>query len=189
MSSVVTNNKSGVPTNVELATQVFAQYGHFIRSMIRFQVEDEAEAEDLFQDFFLYLIAKPVPPHIKNVRGFLCKVVSDRVRDALRGINRYRAQIQAYAKPNSPVSEDLPEDVLVEVEEARKMFELIERRLPTNEALAVTLRYRENHGLTEIAQKIGIKPRSASKYVSLGLKKIRCVFTVKREGKYDIGEL
>jgi RNA polymerase sigma factor (sigma-70 family) len=185
MSSASGKNMSDGPTNVDLATEVFAEHGSFIRSVIRFHIDNKTEAEDLFQDLFLFLISKPIPTDVQNVKGFLYKMICDMVRDAFRRIERYHERIHVYAKRNSNVMENRPESGLMEVEEAKKMFELIERRLPRNEAQAVMLKYRENNGVTEIAEKMGVKPRSVSRYVSVGLKKIRGVFAEEDEGGYD----
>ena len=67
----------------------------------------------------------------------------------------------------------------METEETSKMFELIERRLPPNEALAVRLRYRSNCSTGEAAKQMGVKPRSVSRYVSVGLKKFRSYLEAK----------
>jgi len=40
--------------NVGQATVIFARYGDFIRAVIHSQVRNEAQADDMFQDFFPY---------------------------------------------------------------------------------------------------------------------------------------
>ena len=180
------NKKSDVRSNVDRATKVFDEYGDFIRSIIGFNVNNEAETEDLFQDFFLFLISKPIPEEVQNLRGFLYRVVSDKVKDALRRRYRYQARIGRYAERHRRIIENCPEDAVIDVEETEKMFELIRRRLPPNEARAVILRYRHNNGIGEVAEKMGVKPRSASRYFSSGLKKLRHFVGVNNRGNsYD----
>ncbi|MHC4623468.1 MAG: sigma-70 family RNA polymerase sigma factor [Planctomycetota bacterium] len=176
MPTAGANKKTDTPANVEAVAEVFSEYGNFIRTAISFHVGDKSEAEDLFQDLFLHLTSKPMPREIQNMRGFLYKMISDMIRDAFRRTDRYQARIRTYATHNGRIVENRPERALMEVEEAKRMFDLIERRLPRNEAMALRLKYKENNGLTEIADKLGVKPRSVSRYVSIGLRKMRYVF-------------
>lgn len=185
MPTADTNGKPDAPTNVELATEAFVEHGDFIRAVIHFHVKNEAEAEDLFQDLFLFLISKPIPEEVQNVKGYLYKVISNMVRDAFRRIEHYQTRIYRYARWHRRTVENSPEDVLIETEEVEKMFALIERHLPRKEALAVTLRYRDNCDTGEVADKMGVEPRSVSRYVSVGLKKIRAVFSQKQGSNYD----
>jgi len=179
------HQKSNIPGNVERAAGIFDKYGDFIRSVIRFHIRNEPEAEDVFQDFFLSLVAKPIPLEVENVKGFLYKLVCDTVKDAYRRIDRYQARINRYTKRNLPVAENRPETELISVEEIKKMFDLIERKLPAQEALAVKLRYREEYKNGEVAEMMGVKQRSVSRYVSVGLKKVGNVFTKTKGGNHD----
>jgi len=179
------HQKSDASSSVDYAAEVFDEYGDFIRSVIRFHIRNEAEAEDLFQDLFLFLVAKPIPENVRNVKGFLYKLISDTVKDAYRNIDRYQARIRRYAKRNSRIVENRPETDLIDMEETKKMFDLIESHLPAQEALAVMLRYRDDCNTGEVAEKMGVKPRSASRYVSIGLKKIGHVLSKKQGGSYD----
>ena len=186
MASVSINKGSDTQSNTNLAEKIFEEHGDFIYSIIRFNVNNKVEAEDIFQDFFLSLISKPIPEEVQNLRGFLYRVVSDNVKDALRRTNCYQTRIRRYAERHRRIIENCPEDVVIDVEETEKMFELIQRSLPPNEARAIKLRYRNNDDIVEVAEKMGIKPRSVSRYVSAGLKKVRQVFGVNNRGNnYD----
>lgn len=186
MASVSINKESDTQSNVGLAEKIFEEHGDFIHSIIRFNVNNKVEAEDVFQDFFLSLISKPIPEEVQNLRGFLYRVVSDNVKDALRRTNRYQARIHRYAERHGHIIENYPEDTVIDVEETEKMFELIQRSLPPNEARAITLRYGNNDDIVEVAEKMGIKPRSVSRYVSAGLKKLRQFVGVNNRGNsYD----
>lgn len=183
--AVTSNNEiSDSLSNVDRAAWVFDKYGGFIRSMIRFHIKDEAEAEDLFQDLFLQLVARPIPCEIRNVRGFIYKLISDTAKDAFRRIDRYKTRIHKYTERNLHTSKNRPENNLMEVEEITKMFELIERHLPPKEARAVNLRYRENFDTLQVAEKMQVKPRSVSRYVSAGLKKMGDVLRERQDSNY-----
>ncbi|MHC4115559.1 MAG: sigma-70 family RNA polymerase sigma factor [Planctomycetota bacterium] len=172
------NIKREVPSNIARTQKVFEEHGDFIRSVIRFNVRNEALCEDLFQDLLLFLISKPIPEDVQNVRGFLYRVISDKIKDTFRRIDRYHERIHRYAEHRAHIIEHQPENSLIEVEETKKMFDLIGKKLPSKEALAITLRYMNSYDTTKIAEKMGIKSRSVSRYVSVGIKKIRQVFGV-----------
>ena len=180
-----TKKKGDISNNIGLAMKVFEEHGDFIRRIIRFHVKNETEAEDLFQDFFLLLVSKPIPEEVQNVRGFINRVVSDKAKDVSRKIGRYQGRIRRYAERRKRIIENGPENIVIEAEEAKKMFELIWRRLPPKEARAVTLRYMNSCDIGEVAEEMGIKQRSVSRYVSAGLKKVRQVLGVNRDNGYD----
>ena len=177
--------KSDAPSSVERAAEVFDQHGDFIRSVIHFHVRNKTEAEDLFQDLFLSIVAKPMPEEVRNVKGFLYKLITDTIKDAYRRIIRYQTRIHRYAEYYLRIIESHPAAGLIDVEESKKMLDLIERHLPTKEALAVKLRYKDDCDIEKVAEKMGVKTRSASRYVSIGLKKIGHVLDKKQGSNYD----
>ena len=179
------NEKEEGPSNVDRAMRVFEENGDFIRKIIRFNIKNKAEVDDLFQDFFLFLLSKPMPEKVQNVRGLLYRMVTDKTKDAFRRIIRYQARLNRYAECHRCIIENCPENIVIEVEETKKMFELIRRRLPPNEARAVRLRYWDSYDTGEVAEKMGIKPSSVSRYVSVGLKRVRQLFGVNKGNSYD----
>ena len=178
MAPTKIENQEDVSINIALAMEIFKEHGDFIRTIIRFHVNNETEADDLFQDFFLFLVSKPIVEEVHNIRGFLYRMISDKARDASRRIKSYQGRLRRYAEHHKYIVEYCPEDTVIEVEETNKMFNLIWRNLPANEARAVTLRYRHNCDVPEVADKMGIKPRSVSRYVSVGLRKARHIFGI-----------
>ena len=162
-----------VPSEVDSAMKVFTEHGDFIRSVIRFHVRGGVESDDLFQDFFVFLLSNPIPHNVQNVRGFLYRIVSLRAKDAFRRIDRYQQGVQRYAQRYRYPVDHRPENAVIEADEVEKMFNLINNRLPPNEALAINLRFRDNFEISKVAETMGIKSRSVSRYVSKGLKKIR----------------
>ncbi|MCK4751839.1 MAG: sigma-70 family RNA polymerase sigma factor [Planctomycetes bacterium] len=170
--------------NVERATKIFAEHGDFIRSIINFNVKNKALSDDLFQDLFLYFISKSIPTEIRYMKGFLYKVTTDRIKDAFRRTGRYQAKLHRYANQRKSVPEREPEKAMIDIEETEKMFKAIARHLPSNEAIAVTLRYMDDNSITEIAEKMKIKPRSVSRYISVGLKKISYLFGTRQGGNH-----
>jgi RNA polymerase sigma factor (sigma-70 family) len=184
MPTTSVTEKSEVANPVARAAEVFHENGTLIRSIIRFHVKSEVEAEDLFQDLFLFLISKPIPEEVQNVKSFLYKLISDMVKTSVRRVERYQTRINTYVKRKAGYIKNRPEAPLMEVEETKKMFEFVERRLSPKEAMAVTLRYKDDCNTDEVAEKMGVKPRSVYRYVSLGLKKIRSFFAEEQENNH-----
>ena len=178
MSPLSINKKCDAPNNVDRATKVFEKHGDFIRAVIRFNVKNEALSEDLFQDLFLFLIMKPIPEEVQNIRGFLHRVVSRKIKDSFRRIGCYQTKVYRYSDRRRRIIEDCPDKPVIDTEEAEKMFESIRRYLPPNQALAVTLRYRNDYDTMEVAETMGIKPRSVSSYVSVGIRKLRRILDI-----------
>ena len=183
---VIRKNKTDKMSNgVGRAMEVFTEHGNFIRSVIRFHVRNEAEAEDIFQDFFLFLISKPIPQDIQNERAFLYRIIFARIKDAFRKIGRYQQNIRKYAQCHRHTTDDNPENTVIETDEVEKMFDLIHSHLPSREALAITLKYKNNFETSKVAGKMSVKSRSVSRYVSTGLKTIRDILKKEKGGDYD----
>ena len=74
---------------VRAASEVFAEHGRFIRSVIRFQIHDESRVEDLYQEFFLYLVRTPLPSDVRNVRSYLFRALIHDAVDMSRRLEKY----------------------------------------------------------------------------------------------------
>ena len=168
--------------NVNIAAKIFAEHADFIYAIIYRKVRNEAQADDLFQDFFLSLVSKPVPTGIKNIRSYLYRAITNDIIDANRRVKRYQTRIQRYAEVlNYVTNNNTPENALI-VEENDKIFKLISRCLPSSEAQAITLRFKDNRDIEEVAAKMNVNKRSVSRYISVGLKKIRQFLTTRGFG-------
>ena len=147
-----------------------------MRKVINFHVKDHALAEDIFQDFFFSFMSKPVPKDINNVKMYLFRAITNDIIDAKRRIERYRTHLNRYAElENSVCEKNNPENTAIRIEEIQKMFESIEKHINRCEAHAITLRYRNGYSINEVAGRMRIKPRSVSRYLSIGINKIRQV--------------
>jgi RNA polymerase sigma factor (sigma-70 family) len=163
-----------VKNNTVLAEEIFSLYGDFIRSVIQYQVKDANLADDLFQDFYLSLVARPVPPDVCNIKNYLYRAIVNESIDAIRRIEHYHGRVHRYSKIiNNSVNKDLPENALIEAEETEKTFKMIESLLPHNESQAIALKFRDDSSVGETSKQIGVNKRSVSRYVSVGLKKLR----------------
>ena len=168
------NRETTSTRNVSAAQHIFEEHGDFIRRIIQFHLCNKPEADDLFQDLFLFLVSKPLPEGIHNVQSFLYRVITARVIDKFRYENRIKTFISKYAQ-RKELTREFQEDSLAETEEAERMFSLIQKHLPRNEALVIMLRYKYGFDISETAKRMGVKPRSVSHYLSTAISKIRCV--------------
>lgn len=161
--------------NADMAARICIEYGDFIRGVIRSQVKDEASVEDLFQDFFLSIIIKPIPENMKYVKSYIYRAIINDIIDNARKRKIYQEKIHKYAKFSykKSINKNNPTNAIINIEETNKMFELIEKLLPHSQAEAITLRYHDDCKLKEVARKMDIDKKSASRYISVGVKKIR----------------
>ncbi len=160
--------------SVEAAARVFLEHGEYIRTVIRQKVRNKAEVEDLVQDFFLSLVSRPLPPDVRNIRSYLYRAITNDIVDSRRRLRVYHAAIREhYACSVSINRQDDPGSVLADIEETVKFFGSIEERLSSSEAQAVILRYRDNCSTKEAARKMKVKPQTVSRYLSVGLSKLR----------------
>ncbi len=173
-------NTNNYANSVDAAAKVFTKYGDFIHTVIRYQVKNETQADDLFQDFFLSLVTSPLPAGVRNIKGYLYRAITNKIIDATRRVNKYSYHMHKYYEyPNHSINKRTPENVFIDVEETNKMFGLIKGRLTNSQYQAMTLRYSSHHSIKEVAKKMGVKSTSVSRYISIGLKKIRQSLTLK----------
>jgi RNA polymerase sigma factor (sigma-70 family) len=182
VSSTDGKEVSNVMNNTARAAEIFSLHGDFIRAVIRYRIGDEALVDDLYQDFFLSLVSRPIPPDVRNVKNYLYRAIINDSFDAVRRVEQYQNRIQRYAKRiENPINKNHPENALIETEETEKMFKAVERFLSSSESQAVTLRLKNDSSIGEVAKQMAVNKRSVSRYISVGLKKLRQV-VLKKEG-------
>ena len=174
--------KSSASSNVDRAAEIFSKYEDFILAVIRYRVGNNAQADDLFQDLFLSLVSKPIPPGIQNIKSYLYKAITNDIIDAARRVENYKTLMHKYFESiDYSINKNTPENALIKKEELDKMLALIKGRLPHSEAQVITLRFRDNFSIKEIAQKMHVNSRTVSRYISVGLSKV-CQFFSEKKG-------
>jgi len=178
--ALLSANTNNYAVRVDIVAKVFEEYGDFIHVVIRCKVRNEAQADDLFQDFFLSLVSKPPPPALQNIKGYLYRAITNDIIDSTRRVEKYQIRIRRYAEHlKHSTAEKSPENALIEAEQMDKMLKLLERHLQCNEARAIILRYRNHCKIKEVAAKLGINDNATWRYISKGLRKIRRFLRVK----------
>ena len=167
-------NTTEIRKRVGLAAEVFDRYGDEIRAVIHFNVKDKSRADDIFQDFFVSIVRKPIPSGIRDIRAYLYKAVTNDVIDVSRQIKNHQDHIQKYAECHKyrAISED-PQKTAIQTEGTKNMFQLIESRLPKREAEVVVQRYGHGLSIRDTAEKMNVNKKIVSRYLSLALKKMR----------------
>jgi RNA polymerase sigma factor (sigma-70 family) len=176
-------NTDNYTNNVDNAANVFAEHGDFIRTVIRYQVKNKDQEDDIFQNFFLSIVARPIPPDVRNIKSYLYRAITNGVISVTRRVEKYNNQILKYAKgTNRFINKQNPVDTLIETEETDKMFELIEKQLRHSQSQAITLRYRNNYDIKKVAVKMNVDSASVSRYISVGLSKIHRLVRIAARG-------
>jgi RNA polymerase sigma factor (sigma-70 family) len=159
---------------VEYAAYIIEKYESFIRTVIHSQNTTQIPEEDLFQDFYLALISKPVPENVRDLKGYIYKAIIHHLADSCIRLHNYEKKIKKFRKFYDFKAPQIdPKSALLMKEETDNMFEYIKEVLPGQKYVAIELRYKDGYSLKEIADKMGIKYSSVKKYLSKGIKKVR----------------
>jgi RNA polymerase sigma factor (sigma-70 family) len=163
-----------IQKRVEHASRIFEEHRALILATIRYSLTDGANAEDIFQDFFLSLVHKPVSDGEQNVKAYLRQAIKNDITDAARRADSYRARVTRYAEDHdsNTVSKD-PLDIVALAEEVGITFRLIKEQVWPREAEAITERFGYDHSTDEAARRMGVDKRTYSRYLWAGLKKMR----------------
>jgi len=165
--------------SVDTVHGVFAEHSNFIRVVIGSRIKNQAQADDIFQNFFLSLVQKPIPQGVRDIKSYLYKAIINDIVDAARKMERYQALVHRYSEQLSfSINTIGPENAFNIKEENDKVFELIKGRLRRSEFRAVTLRYCNSMDTNEVAARMGVKNGTVRRYISVGLAKVRKFLTV-----------
>jgi RNA polymerase sigma-70 factor (ECF subfamily) len=180
------NDRFSRPDNgLEKTEKIFAEYGEFILSVIQAKVQDSEVVDDLFQDFFLSLVRRPLPDDIKNIKAYLYRSIINDIIDYTRR-TKYRKLETSYDELQGNIATDASaENDLSNKEQVGKIYHLIDQKLPSSESTAVKLRYKENQNISEISKRMNITKRSVARYVSSGLRTIREYVIDQEDYYYD----
>lgn len=165
---------------VRAATEVFNAHGGFIRAIIRFQAHNKPEEDDLFQEFFLALIHKPLPANVRNIKSYLYRAVVNHVLDSARMRDNYRHIVRKYVEETGIPINSCPAGnvfIIEDAEEQEAAIAYFARYLQEREAQAFVMRYRDDFSISEIAVKMGVNVRTVSRYLSEGLRRLRKTLT------------
>ena len=164
---------------IRAAAKVFAEHGRFIRGVIRFHAHDEVHEDDLFQEFFLALVNSPLPSNVRNIRGYLYRAIINDAVDMTRRQEKYQRNLKKHAeRTRISINKKTLEDAIEETDEIDCVFARLAKRLQPREAQVMSMRYRQDCSIGEIAAALGVNKRTVSRYLSSALSKIRGAFGI-----------
>ncbi len=179
MAEQYRNGKSDKTEAVAAASTLFHKYGTFIRAVIRFQARNEFQEDDLFQQFFLALVRKPVPANVDNIKSYLYRAIANDIIDTARRKARRRRHFEKLAQEfRNSIHKRAPSHAILGEEDDNAAFVCLTRQLPRREAEAVTLRYQDNRSISEIAQMMGVDRRTVSHYLTAALRHLRRICAI-----------
>jgi RNA polymerase sigma factor (sigma-70 family) len=160
---------------LQFATQIFNEHSDDIRAIIRYNIRDESIIDDIYQDFFLSLVATNISRPIKNMRSFLYTAITNDIVSMARRVRRRRERLKVYAQEGFWVAseEESPSDQLIRDEEKERILTHLEKHLCPSEFKAVMCRFTEGGDNEKAAERLGIKKRSFLRYLCSALKKIK----------------
>jgi RNA polymerase sigma factor (sigma-70 family) len=163
-----------IQNNVKMAAEIFDEYGDEIRAIIKFNIKSETETDDIFQEFFLSIVRKPIPRNVEDISGYLYKAGTNDIIDIGRRIKKHRNRMHRYAERRKyRINKENPEKTAIQAEEIQKMLRKIENCLPKREAEVVVQRYGRNFSTNDTAVRMSVNRRTVSRYLSVAIKKAR----------------
>ncbi len=158
----------------QIAGAVIVEHESFIRGVIHYFAHNVCEEEELFQDLFLMLLCDPNLPNVANLRSYLYLAIARDAIDIARCAKRDRKRQKKFLENSRfPVYSDAPDFALIRAEEVDNVLKCAKNELSHREATAVVLMYRENCTLPEIARRMGVKERTAGRYLTGALRTLR----------------
>lgn len=158
----------------EEVSGIYMDKGQFIHKIIQFHLGDSPEVEDVFQSFFLRLLEKPVPKkEVVNQCSYLYRMITNKIVDDVRRTRAYKKHVSRY--PIIPYHKPVrnPCEKLIQKEQVDSIINAMENCLPPHISRIFKLRYKENYSNDQITDEMSVKKKTATKYISDGLKKLR----------------
>ncbi len=179
MAQQYRNDNSETDPAVQAASELFLRYGTFIRAVIRFQARNEFQEDDLFQQFFLSLVSRPMPANVENVKSYLYRAIANDIVDSARRKARRRRHFEKLAQEfRNSIHKRVPSHAILGEESDNAAFVCLTRQLCRREAEAVTLRYQDNRSISEIADLMGVDQRTVSHYLAAALRHLRRICAI-----------
>ena len=159
---------------IRAAAAIFAEYGGFIRTIIRFEAGKKLDVEDLYHEFFLALVFKPIPPGARSIKGCLYRAIVHHVVNAVRLCEADSRMVEKYAKEiRISINIEGSGSAYINEEQKNTAVAGVDRYLQKREGQAFLLRYCDDYSILEIATRMGINQRTVSRYLSEGLRKLQ----------------
>jgi len=165
--------------NVSRAAEIFAEYGTYMWRVIRLKVFDRDCHEELYQSFFLLLVSKQIPGNVRNMKGYLFRMLNNYINDWGRKKQRDEAIMKKYITHfNYSINNPSSRNVIDNRTRSEKVLRTAKRQLSSKEYAALSLRFEQGKDAVTIARMMNVKEMTASRYISVAIKKMRRVFEI-----------
>ena len=153
-------------------TAVVAEFGSLVRGVARRVLGDDAAADDVTQDVFVWLWERPdrFDPERGSLRAFLSVVARRRAIDWIRRHDADRRRADRAAQESSLVLDDVAEGVGLRDDAARVRAAVA--ALPAEQRDCVTLAFFGGLSYREVAVRLGIPEGTAKSRLRLALGKL-----------------
>jgi RNA polymerase sigma factor (sigma-70 family) len=173
-------NPGKAKSNIETVAEMFAVHGDFLLSVFKKEVSDQ-DASDLWQNLFLTLTTKSVPPNKKNIRRFLYQAAVHDIIDFKRRTQLHEKKNDEYADiARRTQTARSPLQQLIGIESVAEAFKKIEENLPPTIGQVVLHKFRKQLSHRQIAKKMNIKKETVDTYLSVGTKLLEKLEGVKK---------
>ena len=163
-------NPGKAKQNVEKVAEMFTTHGDFLFRVFRKELSEQ-DAHDLWQNLFLTLTTKPIPPHTTNIRRYLYQAAVHDIIDFKRQAQMHVRKIDEYSEITRKTQYDrCPVDQLIGIESVKEAFKKIEETLPPSVGQAVLHKFQKQLSRRQIAEKMNIKKETVDRYLSVGTK-------------------
>ncbi len=151
---------------------VIEEFGSLVRNVARRVLRDDAAADDVVQDVFVWLWERPdrFDPDRGSFRSFLAVVARRRAIDWIRRHDADRRRADRVAQDAPLVNTDLAEDVTARDDAARVRAAVA--TLPSDQREAITLAFFGGLSYREVAVQLHIPEGTAKSRLRLALAKL-----------------
>ncbi len=151
---------------------VIEEFGSLVRGVARRVLRDNAAADDVMQDVFVWLWERPdrFDPDRGSLRSFLAVVARRRAIDWIRRHDADRRRADRVAQDAPLVDVDLAEDITARDDAARVRAAVAD--LPSDQREAVTLAFFGGLSYREVAVALHIPEGTAKSRLRLALAKL-----------------
>jgi RNA polymerase sigma-70 factor (ECF subfamily) len=149
-----------------------------LRRLLRARMGADAQAEDVLQELYIRLRARPNESAIGHPAAYLYRMALNLARDYRRGWDRARVRDETWADENNT---SLGGETVVETPSADRVLEARQRlmriaatvaALPPQRKRVFTLHKLEGLSHAEVAQRLGISRSAVEKHMTAALKQL-----------------
>ncbi len=166
-------NNTELKKRVAQAAEIFEKYSLLIHTTIQIYAINQSDTDDIYQDFFLSLIHKPIPPDVSSLPSYIFRAVRNDILDAARQTTAYQYHVLTFAQYSEhPIPLQDPHHILTNEEKKNAILKLIVQKLPPHLAQALLQHYGLGQEICDAARQMNVKKQTFSRYLCVGRKKI-----------------